>query len=372
MSEALQTEIKFENALVPSPPREILTEKVPGDAQSLALLEKAKAELSFDDSQSLVFFGAKVQTGLGEITTKMISGVRNKDIGPAADALSKVVLNIRGFRVDDIEKPQGMMAKAWNAVMHAATPLVVAWQRYESVDGQINVIVSTLDRHVGVLMRDVTNLDQLYAEALADFKMLKIYIAAGEAILEDVRTNRIAPMIERAKRDNDAEVSQHAARLEALAQRLERRIHDFRLTRQATLDTLPMIMLMQDNDSNIVEKIQSTIMNTIPLWRRRIAMLITQQNAEGASDAVSAVSDVTNELMVSTAKSFEKSNKVIRDQIERGIFDLDAIRSANQSAIQALEDTRTAYSTAKQRRTDEVKELAKYETALITAMSTQG
>lgn len=339
---------------------------LPNDSGTLAEIAAARQELDYHDSQSFVFFGARAQTGLTDVATKMIAGVKNKDIAPASDALSRVVLNIRGFSLDDLKDGQGVGGWLKSHVLRTATPIVAAMQRYETVQSQINVVINDLDRHVGILMRDVVGLDQMYVEALASFRALKIYITAGEAELEEL-TTRLLPAL-KAKAAENPMMVQEAARLEALAQRLERRVHDFKLTRQATLQSLPMIMLMQDNDSNLVEKIQSAIINTIPIWKQRIAMLVTARHAEQAARAVGSVTDLTSELLVQTADAMHRSNKIVRTEVERGLFDLAAIKQANDLAVATLDETRTIYEDAVKRRREEAVELERCETAIRAAL----
>ena len=359
--------VDFRNALVPTGQREQLPVVLPDNTTTKAAIAIARKELNIDDSQSLVFFGAKVQNGLASVATQMMEGVKNKDIAPASEALSNVVLNIRGFSLDDLEEKSGFFGKLQSIVMRQATPVVRALQRYETVNSQINTIVADLDRHVGVLMKDVVSLDRLYAEALRSFLRLKIYIAAGEAELADINENRLPALVTQAKAGDDMAV-QTAAKLQAVAQRLERRVHDFKLTCQVTLQALPAIMGMQDNDADLVGKIQSAIANTIPLWKQRIAMLITAKHTEQAARAIGSVEDITNEMLVKTAKAMKDANSVVRAEIERGAFDLKAIQEANESAVAMLEETRSVYETAAARRKEESVALEGFERAIKEAI----
>jgi uncharacterized protein YaaN involved in tellurite resistance len=367
--EITPTAIAFQNALVPVADRVVIQSDLSIDEHIKSRIAAARKELNYNDTQSFVFFGSKSQTGLIDISTKMISGVKNKDVSPAADALSAVVMNIRGFSLDDL-KENGHGVSSW--FHKAVSPIVAAMQRYETVKSQINVVVANLDKHVGILMKDVVSLDSMYTEALTSFNKLQIYVLAGEEELEDLKNNRIAPMKIQAESTGDSLSSQEVAKLQACYQRLERRVHDFKLTKQATLQSLPMIMLIQDGDSNLIEKIQSAIINTIPIWQQRIAMLITAKHAEQAAKAIANVTDLTNELLVETQASLQKSNKAVRTEVERGLFDLEAIRKANEMAIATLNETTTIYQEAATRRRAESIELQKYEGAMRTAMINSG
>lgn len=370
MSEVLEpkvTDISFANVPAVIEDREHPVAEIDNDPATAVAISAAKAELNYEDSQSFVFFGAQAQTGLSEIARKMIAGARNKDIGPAAESLSRIVLNIRGFSVADLKDHSGAWGIFKERVLRVATPIAAAFQRYEKVQTQIGAVVADLDQHVGIMMKDVAGLDRMYAEALVSFRKLKIYIAVGEAELADIRDVRL-PALRKKAESGDPMAVQDAARLEGLSQRLERRVHDFKLTRQATLQSLPMIMLMQDNESNLIEKIQSTIANTIPLWEQRIAMLITARHAESAAAASSHVSDLNNDLLVDTAQAMRDSNRKVRTEVERGIFDIGAIRSANDTAIATLDEATSIYETAAKRRREEAAELEKFEAAIRTAL----
>ena len=335
------------------------------DADTKQRVALARKELDINNTQSLAFFGSKAQSGLTDMASKMIAGVRNKDVAPAAESLSRVVAAIRGFSLDDLAYP-GMVSKFVNKLMRGVTPVVAALQRYETVESQINAIISEMDRHISVLMKDVVSLDRMYSETLASFYRLKIYVAAGEEELEELRTARLPAMREAAQ--GDTFKSQEVAKIEGVAQRLERHLHDLKMTQQITLQSLPEIMGMQDNDIDLVQKMWSSIVNTVPLWKQRIAMLITAHHAEAAAGPMKGLTDITNEMLVSTAKAIQTANKVVRAEVERGSFDLEAIRQANDIAIATLTESRELYKVASARRQEEAQALLTYEAEIQKVM----
>ena len=354
--------VKFENTVTSLTVQEQPAEVLPMDPQTAQEVAAARKELNLQDSSSLIFFGSRSQAGLTDISTKMIAGVKNKDIEPASAALNGIVLNIRGFKLDDL-KSSGAVGWFKSTLLRTVSPVVSAMQRYESVENQINVVINDLDRHIGILMRDVVGLDRMYAEALIAFRKLKIYIMAGEQELAHI-TDVVMPDLKSRIRDDDPLSSQNVNNMENVRQRLERRVHDLKLTRQVVMQSLPMIIMMQDNDSNLVEKIQSAIVNTVPLWKQQVAMLITARHAEKAAKAVGAVSDLTNDLLVKTADAMRVSNKTVRAEVERGIFDTDAIKRANDTVIGTITDALGTYEKAAARRREEAKVLDSCEADL--------
>lgn len=340
-------------------------EALPSDPETDAAVAKARAELNVTDPQSVILFGSRSQNGVSDIAGKMIEGVRNKDIEPASDALNQVVLCIRGFSVSDLHggKPGWLKSHLLGAV----SPIVAALQRFETVQGQINLIVSDLDKHIGILMRDIVSLERMYAEALSSFRMLKIYILAGEQEIADINDRRL-PALQAKVNPNDALSSQAVADLTTQRQRLERRVFDLKLTRQVTLMSLPQIRTMQDSDSNIMEKAQSTIANTVPLWKGQIAMLITARHAEQAAGSVRGANDLTNDLLQSTATEMHKASNAVRTEVERGIFDIEAIQRANEEVIGTINDAVQIYQTAAAKRKEGEKILDGCEASLRGAL----
>jgi uncharacterized protein YaaN involved in tellurite resistance len=365
------TEVAFKNALPSLSTSTALAvvpvEALPSDPETDAAVAKARAELNVTDPQSVILFGSRSQNGVSDIATRMIEGVKNKDIEPASDALNKVVLSIRGFSVTDLRGGKPGWLKSH--LMGAVSPVVAAMQRFETVQSQINVIVGDLDRHIGVLMRDIVGLERMYTEALASFRMLKIYIRAGEEEIADINDRRL-PALQAKVNPDDALSSQAVADLTTQRQRLERRVYDLKLTRQVTLMSLPQIRTMQDSDSNIMEKAQSTIVNTIPLWKQQIAMLITARHAQAAAAAVHDANDLTNDLLTSTATEMHKASNDVRTEVERGIFDIEAIQKANDEVIGTINDAVQIYQTAAAKRKEGEKVLDKCETDLRQALET--
>ena len=291
------------------------------------------AELDLADSHSVVFFGSRAQDDLTRISDDMLERVRNKDVGAASGALNDMVATLRGFELDtaSADEKLGWLGRLLGKAGGAARLL----QRYERVRDQIEHASLRLERHKTELLVDIETLDRLYEANLEYFRDLECYIAAGEAKLMELDSRLELEVA--AARENSLE-AQELRDLRAVRDDLGRRVHDLRLTRQVTLQSLPGIRLVQENDKALVGKIDSTLVNTVPLWRQQLARALTIKRARDAAASVAAANDLTNELLRTNAENLRDANREIREQVERGVFDIDAIAEANQLLIESIED----------------------------------
>lgn len=291
------------------------------------------AELDLDDSHTILFFGSRAQEELTRISDDMLERVRNKDLGAASGALNDMVATLRGFDLEagDANRKPGWIGRLFGKAGGAARLL----QRYERVRDQIEGVMGRLERHKTDLLLDIETLDRLYAANLAYFHDLDAYIAAGEARLAELE-GHIASTNED---ETDPLAAQRLRDLRAARDDLDRRVHDLRLTRQVTLQGLPGIRLVQENDKALVGKIDSALVNTVPLWRQQLAQALTIQRTRDAAASVKAADDLTNQLLRANARNLRDANRETREQIERGAFDVDAIAEANALLIEAIEDS---------------------------------
>ena len=211
-------------------------------------------------------------------------------------------------------------------------------QQYEQVREQIEAISARLQQRQTDLLIDIETLDRLYAASLDFFERLQRYIAAAQLKLADL-DERVIPERAHAVADDDAVAAQGLRDLRAMRDDLERRLHDLKLTRQVTLQSLPAIRLVQENDKALVGKIESTLMNTVPLWRQQLAQAVTIQRSRDAAAAVRAATDLTNDLLLSNAENLRLANRETREQVERGVFDIETVSEANRLLIEAIEDS---------------------------------
>ena len=327
-------------------------------------------EIDIKDSQSVLFFGSKAQEQLTTVSDRMLEGVKNKDTGPAGEDLNNMVATIRGFDLTDLDPNQkpGFFAK----LLGKAKPVVKFIQQYEEVRKQIDDITDRLEKHKTTLLTDIVSLDRLYQANLDYFHSLEEYIAAGDEKLHDLDTQTIPQQSTAAETSQDVLAAQTLRDLRAVRDDLERRVHDLRLTRQVAMQSLPSIRLVQENDKGLVNKINSTIVNTIPLWRQQLATAVTIFRSSQAADTVKAATDLTNDLLAANAENLKLANAETRKQLERGVFDIEVVKQANQALIATIQESLQIADEGKKMRSEAVVQLQQCEAELRKALvSTQ-
>ncbi len=334
----------------------------PTDANAIVALAEADepvskeirtrmAEIDMSDTNSIVSFGSRAQAELQEISQAMLGGVRNKDVGPAGDSLRNIVTTIRGFSMSELDVRRERTW--WEKLIGRAAPIAKFTARYEEVQDQIDRITDDLLGHEHALLKDIKSLDMLYEKTLQFYDELALYIAAGEEKLRDLDETVIpakAEDVEAAAEKDQVMVAQELRDLRAARDDLERRVHDLKLTRQVTMQSLPSIRLVQENDKSLVTKINSTLVNTVPLWETQLAQAVTIQRSAEAAEAVRSANDLTNELLTANAKNLRDSNKIIREEMERGVFDIEAVKQANAELIGTIEESLAIADEGKARR----------------------
>lgn len=355
---------------------EIVTNAVliePSDANAIVLLDEADAptgaaikkridEIDMSDTGSIIGFGSATQEELQVISQSMLQGVKNKDVGPAGNSLRDMVTTIRGFSVSelDINRKQSW----WEKLLGRAAPIAKFTAQFEEVQSQIDKITEDLLNHETVLLKDIKSLDLLYEKTLEFYDELALYIAAGEEKLRDLDANIIPAKeaaVQAAPEAEQVMQAQELRDLRAARDDLERRVHDLKLTRQVTMQSLPSIRLVQENDKSLVTKINSTLVNTVPLWENQLAQAVTIQRSADAAAAVRDANDLTNELLTANAANLRESNKMIREEMERGVFDIEAIKQANADLIGTIEESLAIADEGKAKRAEAEAELKKME-----------
>ncbi|MEO1492854.1 MAG: toxic anion resistance protein [Pseudomonadota bacterium] len=339
------------------------------DAAQKAEIQSRIDELDMSNTQTIIKFGSGAQQKLTALSDQMLDGVRNKDLGPAGDALRNMVGTIRGF--DTSELDPNAKRSWWQKLFGMAAPMHDFVAKYEGVRGQIDAITDELLEHETVLLKDVKLLDKLYENSLEFYNELGIYIAAGEAKLHELDTVTIP------KEEADVEKEGADAILEAQEVRdiraardeLERRIHDMKLTRQVTMQSLPSIRLVQENDKSLINKINSTMVNTVPLWKNQLSIALATFRSREAGKVVKEASDLTNDLLTSNAEMLRTSNAEVRQQIERGVFDIEAVKKANAEVIGTIEDSLRIADEGKAKRAAAEQELIKMEEELKNTLA---
>lgn len=327
-------------------------------------------EINMDNTQSIIEFGSKAQAELQEISQEMLSGVRNKDVGPAGESLRNMVTSIRGFSIDELNPNRKL--SWWEKILGRAAPVAKFMAKYEDVQGQIDKITDELLEHEHVLLKDIKSLDKLYGKTLAFYDELALYIAAGEEKLKEL-DGKIIPAkekeVEKAPQDKGVLRAQELRDLRSARDDLERRVHDLKLTRQVTMQSLPSIRLVQENDKSLVTKINSTLVNTVPLWETQLAQAVTIHRSREAAEVVRQANDLTNELLESNAANLQQANREVRKQMERGVFDIESIKKANQYLIDTIEESLSIADEGKAKRAEAEKELINMEGELKKTLS---
>jgi len=335
------------------------------DPSTTVEIKSRISEIDMTDSQSIITFGSAAQAELQEISQAMLADVKNKDVGPAGDSLRDIVTTIRGFSVNelDVRRKQSW----WEKLMGRAAPLAKFTAKYEEVQGQIDRITDNLLDHEHTLLKDIRALDLLYEKTLGFYEELALYIAAGDAKLgelDDMSVPTKEAEVAAAEADDQVMKAQELRDLRAARDDLERRVHDLRLTRQVTMQSLPSIRLVQENDKSLVSKINSTLVNTVPLWETQLAQAVTIQRSTEAAVAVKEANDLTNELLTSNAANLRQANQTVREQMERGVFDIEAVKAANADLIGTIQESLQIADDGKRARAAAEQELKKMETDL--------
>lgn len=374
MSDTVRDKATQSVALVEEVNAQILPDPAPADA--VVSLEKADApqsaeiksrmaEIDMGDTQSIIGFGSGAQAELQEISQAMLQDVRNKDVGPAGDSLRTIVTTIRGFTVSELDVRRER--SWWERLLGRAAPFAKFTAKFEKVQGQIDRVTDELLTHEHTLLKDIKSLDMLYEKTLQFYDELALYIAAGEAKLAELDATTIPAKqaeVDAAPEADQVMVAQELRDIRAARDDLERRVHDLKLTRQVTMQSLPSIRLVQENDKSLVTKINSTLVNTVPLWETQLAQAVTIQRSVEAAAAVRDANDLTNELLTSNAQNLRESNKVIRTEMERGVFDIEAVKQANADLIGTIQESLQIADEGKARRASAEKDLQEMEANL--------
>ncbi len=373
MSEKTRKEAEAAAAMVAEAAYQLPT---PAEPDSIIALADATPDLSAEittrmdeidmgDTGSIVSFGSAAQAELQEISQAMLADVRNKDLGPAGDSLRDIVTTIRGFSVSELDMRRER--SWWEKLIGRMAPAAKFAAKFETVQGQIDAITENLLRHEHTLLKDIKALDLLYEKTLQFYDELALYISAGEAKLAALDATDIPAAeaaIEAASEDDKVLRAQELRDLRAARDDLERRVHDLKLTRQVTMQSLPSIRLVQENDKSLVTKINSTLVNTVPLWETQLAQAVTLERSRQAASAVRDANDLTNDLLKANAANLRETNAAIREEIERGVFDIEAVKQANADLIGTIEDSLRIADEGKAKRDAAEADLIKMEAEL--------
>jgi len=324
-------------------------------------------KLDLDDSHSIMAFGSDAQEEMSTISESMLVGVRNKDLGKTGAPLNEMIATIRGFDIDELNpnKKLGFFARLFGR----AKPVSIFLSKYDDVRKQINNITDKMEVQKTQLLTDIISLDKLYDANLSYFHKLELYIAAGDEKLHQLDETDIPVLQKIAEKETDNLLHAQAVRdLRGVRDDLERRMHDLRLTRQVAMQSLPSIRLVQENDKMLINKVNSTLINTVPLWKNQLAQAVTIFRMSDTADTVKKATDLTNDLLESNADNLRTANAEVRTQMERGVFDIESVRKANTQLIETINDSLRIAEEGKAKRAEAAKELVNMESELREAL----
>lgn len=314
-------------------------------------------QIDLTNSQMILQYGAGTQKKMADFSENALENVRTKDMGEIGELLSGVVKELKDFDEEEEKGFLGFFKRSGNKVNAMKA-------KYAKAETNINQIVKVLDSHQVQLLKDVALLDKMYELNLTYFKELTMYILAGKQKLNEVRTTKLAEMVRRAQTTGAAEDAQAARDLESMCSRFEKKIHDLELTRQISIQTAPQIRLVQSNDTTMVEKIQSTILNTIPLWKSQMVLALGVEHSAQAAQAQREVTDMTNELLKKNAEKLKMATLETARESERGIVDMETLKATNESLISTLDEVLKIQQEGRQKRKEAEIEMQKMENDL--------
>lgn len=322
------------------------------------------SKIDITDPNIVLQYGAGSQQKIANFSDSALQNVKTKDLGEVGDMITSLVGELRDFEDDDSTKGfLGFFKKQTNKLEQMKT-------KYDKVDVNVEKIATALEDHQVKLMKDVAVLDQLYNVNLANFKELSMYIVAGKQKLEEVRANELPALIEKAKQSNLPEDTQAANDMAAMCNRFEKKIHDLELTRAISIQMAPQIRLIQNNDTVMSEKIQTTLVNTIPLWKSQMVIALGLAHSQQALKAQQQVTDLTNELLKKNAEALKISTIETAKASERGIVDIETLKQTNETLISTLDEVVQIQNDGRAKRKEAEAELARIEDQLKNKLLT--
>ena len=294
---------------------------------------------------------------MADFSGDALESVRTKDLGEVGDMLSGVVAELRDFDAEEEKGILGFFKKSSNRLEGLKA-------KYSKAETNVNKICETLEGHQVLLLKDISMLDKMYELNLTYFKELSMYILAGKKKLQETREGELAQLVEKARVSNLPEDAQAARDVQALCDRFEKKLHDLELTRMVSIQTAPQIRLVQSSDTMMVEKIQSTIVNTIPLWKSQMVLALGVSHAEQAAKAQREVSDMTNELLKKNAEILKTASIESAKESERGIVDMETLKSTNANLIATLDEVMKIQADGREKRKTAEAEMKQMEEEL--------
>lgn len=347
-------EEKQEPAVVEEKKEEVIAEENVLSEEERQLAEKFAEQIDLTNSNMILQYGAGTQKKMADFSESALENVRTKDLGEVGNLLSGVVKELKSFDEEEEKGFLGIFKKSSNKITAMKT-------KYAKAETNVNQICKVLESHQVQLMKDVALLDKMYELNLTYYKELTMYIVAGKKKLNEVRNGELQDLLQKAQTTGLAEDAQAAKDLDSMCNRFEKKLHDLELTRQISMQTAPQIRLVQGNDTLMVEKIQSTIVNTIPLWKSQMVLGLGVEHSAQAAAAQREVTNMTNELLKKNAEKLKMATIDTVKESERGIVDIETLKQTNESLISTLDEVMHIQQEGREKRKAAEQEMQKLE-----------
>lgn len=331
------------------------------NSEEKQMVESFSQQINVRDSGMILQYGAGAQKKMADFSEAALANVRTQDLGEVGDLIGSVVTELRSFDATEEKGLFGFFKKGANKIESLRA-------KYDKAEGNVDKIVKALQGHQMKLMKDAATLDKMYELNLTYFKELTMYILAGKKKLAEVRNVELKELVEKARMSGRAEDAQAAQDLEAMCTRFEKKISDLDLTRTIAMQTAPQIRLVQNNEVTMVEKIQTTIVNTIPLWKSQMVLALGIVNSTEAVKAQNAVTNMTNELLKKNAEMLHTSTVEVARESERGIVDIETLKNTNETLIKTFDEVIQIQKEGRQKRAEAEAEMRRMEADLKQKM----
>lgn len=326
-------------------------------AEEKEMVANFSQQIDLTNTNAILRYGAGVQKKMADFSETALENVKSKDLGEVGDMLSNVVVELKSFDADEEEK-KGFFGNLFKKTENKLTTMKA---KYAKAEDNVMQITKALETHQVVLLKDIAVLDKMYELNLSYFKELSMYILAGKKKLEQVRNEELTALIQKAEASGLAEDAQAAKDLEGLCQRFEKKLHDLELTRMISIQTAPQIRLVQNSNTMMVEKIQSTVVNTIPLWKSQMVLALGVEHSNQAARAQQQVTDMTNELLKKNAETLKMASIETAKASERGVVDIETLKQTNASLISTLDEIMKIQTEGREKRLAAEHELRQME-----------
>ena len=324
-------------------------------------IDEYNKKINVEDMAQVIQYGSKAQSKISQFSDSVLEGVKTRSLGEVGDLLSDLVAQIKSFDSDVANDNKGVLGKLFNNAKKQVDRIVA---KYNKIDGNIDVIEKNLEHHRLQMLKDIKTFDGMYEKNLDYFKELSLYIIAGERKLEELRTVTLPELKKKAEESGDQIDAQKVSDMENIINRFEKKVYDLKTTRIICIQMAPQIRLLQNNEAELVEKIQGSITNTIPLWKNQMVIALGINNAKQAVGAQKAVTDLTNDMLKKNSELLKQGSIDIAKESERAIVDVETLQKVNSNLIETLDKVLEIHENGKVQRAEAAKTLEDIEKEL--------